>query len=175
MQARHYSTPIWILTLSINGLIILAYYLPEIPALQHYDFSGLPRFNAILNGLTFCALLSAFYTIRRKNIALHRTFIGLAFFFTSLFLFSYLCYHFSSSSTSYAAGGTIRIVYFTVLISHIILAGIIVPLALLTMALALNRDFQRHRKLARWTLPIWLYVSLSGVIVYLMIAPYYPH
>nr|WP_068890334.1 DUF420 domain-containing protein [Pedobacter panaciterrae] len=175
MRQINYKYFIWTLTIAINGLIALAFFLPNITVLSVHDFSELPLFNAILNGLTFCSLMIAFLAIRRKKILLHRTSVFLAFLFTSLFLFSYLMYHFSTPSTEYGGDGILRGVYFFILLTHVILAALIVPLALLTMALGLNRQISKHRKIARWTMPIWLYVSITGVIIYLLISPYYQH
>lgn len=175
MRQRNYKSIIWTLSIAINGLIGLAFFLPTIPALSGYDFSKLSLLNALLNGLTFVSLLIALYAIYRKKIGLHRAFVFLAFLFTSLFLFSYLSYHFSTPSTKYGGEGLLRVAYYVTLISHIVLAALIIPLALLTMAYGLNRQLEKHRKIARWTMPIWLYVSYTGVMVYLLISPYYPH
>lgn len=133
----------------------------------------LPKVNAVLNGLTFVALLAALLAIRRQRRDWHRRFISVAFAATSLFLVSYLAYHFTTPSVRYAGTGYLRYLYYLILCTHILLAIIIVPLAMYTMALALKNQVGRHRKLARWTMPIWLYVSLTGVIVYLMISQYY--
>ncbi|MBB6108608.1 putative membrane protein [Mucilaginibacter lappiensis] len=173
MLQRNYKYLIWALSIAINGLIALAFFLPKITVLGGHDFSKLPLLNALLNGLTFCSLMIALLAIRRKKIPLHRTFVFLAFLFTSLFLFSYLLYHFSTPSTKYGGDGILRVVYFFILVTHVFLAALIVPLALLTMAFGLNGQIDRHRKIARWTMPIWLYVSSTGVIVYLLISPYY--
>jgi putative membrane protein len=173
MPQRNYKYPIWVLTIAINGLIALAFFLPKIIVLSGHDFSKLPFLNAILNALTFCSLMIALLAIRRKKIPLHRTFVLLAFSFTSLFLFSYLLYHFSTPSTKYGGDGILRGVYFFILGTHVFLAALIVPLVLLTMAFGLNNQINRHRRIARWTMPIWLYVSSTGVIVYLLISPYY--
>ncbi|MBB6272518.1 putative membrane protein [Pedobacter cryoconitis] len=173
MLQRNYKQVTWVLTIAINGLISLAFFLPKISSFKGYDFSKLPLINAILNGLTFLALLIALCAIRRKKIRLHRTSVFLAFSFTSLFLFSYLLYHFSTPSTNYGGEGILRVVYFFILVTHIFLAALVVPLALLSIALGLNNQISRHRKIAKWTMLIWLYVSLTGVIVYLLISPYY--
>jgi len=175
MPQKNYKYLIWVLTIAINGLIALAFWLPKITVLSGHDFSKLPLLNAILNGLTFCSLIMALYAIRRKKIPLHRTFVFLAFLFTSLFLFSYLLYHFSTPSTKYGGGGVLRAIYFLILVTHVFLAALIVPIALLTMAFGLNNKIDRHRKVARWAMPIWLYVSSTGVIVFLLISPYYHH
>lgn len=175
MQLRNYKMLIWVLSIAINGLIALAFYLPKISVLNGYNFSKLPQLNAVLNGLTFLSLTIALIAIRRKKITLHRTFVFLAFSFTSIFLFSYLLYHFSTPSTKYGGDGLIRGIYFFVLLTHVFLAALIVPLALLTIAFGINNQINQHRRIARWTMPVWLYVSFTGVVVYLLISPYYHH
>lgn len=166
---------IWVLTIVIKGLILLTFFMPKVSLVAGCDYSSLPMLNAILNGLTFFSLLFALFAVRRKDILLHRSSIFLAFSFTSLFLFSYLLYHFSMPSTSYKEDGILREVYYFILVTHVLLAAIIVPLGLLAMAFALNNRINQHRKIARWTMPIWLYVSFTGVVVYLLINPYYQH
>nr|WP_294862291.1 DUF420 domain-containing protein [uncultured Fluviicola sp.] len=170
---RNYKPLIWILTLGINGLIILAFFLPNKETFKTWDFSFLPLLNAILNGATFVLLLAALSAIRQKNIKRHRNFIFAAFLCTSVFLLSYLLYHFTTPSTKFGGEGVIKYIYFFILISHILLAIMTVPLALLSIGRGLNMEIPFHKKITRWTMPIWLYVSLTGVIVYLLIAPYY--
>jgi len=173
LPKRNYRPLIIGLTIFIYAGIALASYIPGIEVLQQYDLSKLPALNAFLNSLNFIALCIALAAILKKNIALHRKFIGVAMFFTSLFLVSYLAYHLGTESTKYGGEGVIRYVYYFILITHIILAAAIVPLALTSIARGLNMEVERHRKIARITMPIWLYVSATGVIVYFMIAPYY--
>ncbi|SDF87807.1 DUF420 domain-containing protein [Mucilaginibacter sp. P25] len=172
---KNYQRWIWALALAINGLIALSAFLPKAALPGGIKIMLLPQINAILNGLTFVALLAALIAIRRKRRDWHRRFIGIAFTATSLFLISYLAYHFTTPSTRYGGKGTLQYVYYFILTTHILLAIIIVPLAIYTIALALKDEINRHHKVARWTMPIWLYVSLTGVIVYLMISPYYAH
>jgi uncharacterized membrane protein YozB (DUF420 family) len=129
----------------------------------------LPGINAALNGTT-AALLSAGYAmIRRRRIAAHRACMLSAFVVSVLFLASYLYYHAHAGVRHFEGAGWIRPVYFTILISHTILAAAIVPLAVTTVGLGLSSRFQRHRRIARWTLPLWLYVSLTGVVVYVLL------
>ena len=106
-------------------------------------------------------------------IKLHKRFIFTALFWTALFLVSYLLYHFSTESTFYGGTGVIKYIYFFILITHITLAALIVPIALITVGRGLNMQVEKHKKIARWTMPLWLYVSFTGVVVYIMIAPYY--
>jgi putative membrane protein len=173
MIKKNYVAIVWLLATLINGLIALSVFSPKISALQTCNFSILPLLNAILNGLTFLSLLAARSAIKHNNIRKHRGFVFLAFSFTFLFLISYLTYHFSTPATKFGGTTQLRYIYLFILITHILLAAIIVPLAMYTMGLGLNGEIIKHRKAARWTMPIWLYVSLTGVIVYLIISPYY--
>jgi len=175
MKQKNFTPLIWILTMAINGLIATAYFIPKNDLLNGYDLTKLPLLNAVLNGSTFIALIAALVSIKRKRVIAHRSFVFLAFSFTALFLFSYLLYHFSIPSTRFGGTGMIKAIYFLILVTHIFLAALIVPLALVTMSYALNGNLNKHRKIAAWTMPIWLYVSLTGVIVYFLISPYYPH
>ncbi|MBD1372829.1 DUF420 domain-containing protein [Hazenella sp. IB182357] len=147
--------------------------MPKSDQFQHLDLTFLPMMNAIFNSFTFIFLLTALIMIKQKNIKLHRRFILAAFTTTTFFLVTYVTYHSLAESTSYGGDGIMRYIYFFILISHILLSIVIVPLALFTTARGLNMQVEKHRKIARWTMPLWLYVSLTGVLVYLMISPYY--
>jgi putative membrane protein len=173
VKQRNYTPLVVGLSIAINVLVAVLFFLPEYEGLDHINLTVLPMMNAIFNSFTFIFLLMALYAILQKNIALHRRFIFAAFTTTALFLISYVTYHYLAESTSYGGEGPIRYIYFFILITHILLAIIIVPLALMTVARGLNMQVEKHRKIARWTMPLWLYVSLTGVIVYLMISPYY--
>ena len=131
--------------------------------------SDLPLVNASLNGLATVLLIVGYVCIRRRRITAHRTAMVAAFATSVLFLVSYLIYHAHAGSRPFPGQGPIRVVYFLILISHIILAATIPPLAGITLWRAYRRRFDRHRKIARWTLPLWLYVSVTGIIVYLML------
>lgn len=171
-QERWITITIIALTIMINGVVLALLFMPQMGGSEK-DYTFLPLFNAILNGFTFVFLSLAFYMIARKNVTWHRRFIFAAFTTTALFLVSYLTYHALSESTSYGGEGLLAGIYYFVLITHIVLAAVIVPLALFTLARGLRMNVPAHRKLARWTMPLWLYVSLTGVIVYVMISPYY--
>ncbi len=132
-------------------------------------FSDLPTVNATLNTISTVLLTVGFLMIRRRKIAAHRNCMIAAFVVSGLFLTSYLIYHYHVGSTPFEGSGWIRSVYFAVLIPHIILAASILPLALITLYFALRKRFTKHRRIARWTLPIWLYVSITGIIVYWML------
>ena len=135
--------------------------------------SGLPLFHATLNGLTAILLLFGIYFIINRKIALHRFCMLSAFVLSSVFLVSYVIYHFNTGHISYGGEGIIKFIYFFILITHIVLATTIVPLALLAIYRALTDQIAKHRKIARWTFPLWLYVAVTGVLVYLMMRPYY--
>jgi len=129
----------------------------------------LPTLNAALNSLSAVFLFAGYLFIRAKNREAHRRCMLAAFACSILFLISYLVYHFQVGSVGFKGQGWIRPVYFTILITHTILAIAVVPLALITLVRALRERFDAHRRIARWTLPIWLYVSVTGVVVYLML------
>lgn len=133
----------------------------------------LPALNAVLNSLTAVALLAGFYFIRQKNVLAHRAMMGTAFGLGALFLVSYVAYHSQVDSTKFGGVGTVRLVYFLLLLTHISLAVVTVALVLFTLYFALTGQYTKHKAIARWTFPVWLYVSVTGVIVYCMIAPYY--
>lgn len=136
--------------------------------------SYLPHVNACLNGTSALLLLTGYTFIRSRNIAAHRTCQLSALAVSILFLASYLTYHFHHGATRFQGTGVVRPIYFTILLSHTILAIVIVPLVILTFYRAFRNDFARHRRIARITLPLWLYVCVTGVIVYLMLYQIYP-
>ena len=131
--------------------------------------SILPHVNAALNFLSFLLLAVAFYQIRRGNVSLHRRLMLSALAVSGLFLVSYVTYHAQYGSVRFTGQGPVRAVYFFILITHVILAAAIVPLVIITLRRALAGDFARHRRIARWTYPLWVYVSVTGVVVYLML------
>ena len=129
----------------------------------------LPHLNATLNGVSFVLLTAGYVMIRSGRKEAHRAFMLGAVTASSLFLISYVIYHANAGSRPFTGQGIVRPVYFFILITHVILAAAIVPLALITLSRALAGRFDRHRRIARWTLPIWLYVSVTGVVIYLML------
>ena len=131
--------------------------------------SILPAVNALLNGTTAVLLTVGYICIRRKNVIAHKTCMATAFVVSSLFLVTYLIHHYQVGSVPFAGEGWLRGVYFSVLIPHVVLAAMVVPLALTTICHGLTSRFDKHVRIARWTLPIWLYVSVSGVLVYWML------
>lgn len=133
------------------------------------ELTDLPAVNATLNGISALFLITGYGCIRAGRIAWHRACMVTAFATSALFLTSYLVYHANVGSVAFTGQGPVRVVYFTVLISHVVLAALILPMALMTLQRALRRQFDRHAALARWTLPVWIYVSVTGVVVYWML------
>ena len=133
----------------------------------------LPPIYATINGITALLLVAAFLAIKNKKIELHKTLMTTAIGCSVLFLMMYVAYHMTSDSTSYGGEGVMKTIYFIILISHIFLSIIIIPFVLITYVRAITKNFERHKKIARITFPIWLYVAVSGVIIYIMISPYY--
>ncbi|MFB9326129.1 DUF420 domain-containing protein [Paenibacillus aurantiacus] len=172
-RTRNYAPLIVGLSIGINVLVAILFFLPGYDGEVGFDIYLLPMLNAIFNSFTFVFLLAALYFIMKKNVTLHKRFIFAAFTSTALFLISYVTYHGLSESTPYGGTGILRGIYFFILITHILLAIVIVPLALISTARGLNMQVEKHRRIVRWTMPLWLYVSLTGVIVYVMISPYY--
>lgn len=138
-----------------------------------FDTSWMPAFNASVNTIAGIFLIMALYFIKRKNVKAHRNMIFGAMIFSALFLLTYVAYHFTTPETSYCKEGAIRTVYFIILISHIILAGLSLPFILLTFNRGFTYSVDKHKKLARWVYPVWLYVVFTGPVVYLMLKPCY--
>jgi len=126
----------------------------------------LPALNAILNGATTCCLIIGYIQIRNKRVSAHRMWMCFALVLSVAFLTSYVIYHYQMGTTVFLGTGWIRPVYFSILLTHLVLAALVPPLAVVTASFAFRNQLDRHRKIARWTLPIWLYVSITGVIIY---------
>jgi putative membrane protein len=137
-------------------------------------YSVLPHLNACLNASSFILLSSGYFFIRHKRITAHRNCQLAALTASVLFLISYVVYHQHHGVTRFAGQGIARTVYFTILGTHTVLAVVIVPFVIITVLRAKRGDFLRHKLIARWTLPMWLYVSITGVVVYLMLYHLYP-
>jgi len=135
------------------------------------DFSFLPGVYATINGITAVLLVSALLAVLNKKYKLHEKLMKTALVFSLLFLLLYIVYHITSDSTSY--GGQFPVIYYVILISHILLSVIVIPLVLFTYFYAWQEDFEKHKKWTRFSFPIWLYVAVTGVVVYVMISPYY--
>lgn len=166
----HYRKRIIALSIIIPLAIALLFGMPKI---EGYDTSFLPPIYATINGITAVLLVAAVIAIKNRRQRLHENLMKVCIGLSAAFLMLYLIYHVTSESTSFGGEGPVRYVYFFVLITHILLSIGVIPLVLFTFVRALSRDFRRHRALARYTFPVWLYVAVTGVIVYLMISPYY--
>ncbi len=184
---KRLNTLAWIVT----GIVLILVGLMrqvKIPLPEGVDLSFLPPFHATLNAITAIVLLAALYFIKNKQVNMHRNMIYVALSLSALFLLSYVAYHFTTPSTMYgdvnhdgvlsaaekAAVGNSRTWYLVLLLSHISLAGVILPFILFTFIRAYTKQFDRHKKMARWVFPIWLYVAITGPVCYWMLLPYYP-
>jgi uncharacterized membrane protein YozB (DUF420 family) len=135
--------------------------------------AALPALNATLNGISAVLLTTGYVLIRRGHAVLHKRCMLAALASSALFLTSYVTYHLHTGSRPFAGQGAIRVIYFAILLTHVVLAAVIVPLALITARRGLRSQFDRHARIARWTLPLWLYVSVTGVVIYVMLYQLY--
>lgn len=175
MSEKTISTLIIIISIAVPSLVAVLFFVSP-PEIQHnLNLSFFPKFHAVLNSLTALCLVLGVYYIKNKKIKIHRAFMLSAFALSAIFLISYVTYHSLSTPTPYGGDGFMKYVYYFILFTHIILAALILPLILFTFSKALNNKIAEHRKLARWTFPLWLYVAITGVLVYLMISPYYSY
>lgn len=156
------STASLLVLLLVTALLLIPRNVPP----RSLDLPALPLLNAILNGASGILLVAGYFFIRRRQIGRHRNCMLAAFVLSTLFLITYVIYHAVAGATGFTGQGWIRPLYFTILTSHVILAAVIVPLALTTLHRAWRGSFIQHRQTARWTLPIWLYVSVTGVLIY---------
>jgi len=165
-----------VVSLTIPAVVTLLAYLPplELEPETASKFYILPKINAFINGTAFFVLLGAWAAIRSGNIKLHKKLTSTAVILSVLFLVSYITFHFTVASTHYCGSEDMKMLYFFILITHIILSALIVPLVMFTYARGYMMQVTKHKKLAHITWPLWLYVTATGVIVYLMISPCYP-
>lgn len=161
----------WIVILSIVIPLVVAILFGVKIDVQLPVF--LPPIYATLNAFTAVILITAFWAIKNKKIALHEKLMKTAIIFSVLFLILYVAYHMTSDSTKFEGEGTIKTIYFIILISHILLSVLVIPFVLITFVRGITNQVELHKKIARFTFPLWMYVAISGVIVYLMISPYY--
>lgn len=161
------SVVVFLLVLLLNRRVIPA------PDTYPHFVTFLPSLNAVINSICTLLLIMSYRAIRRKNITLHKKLNITTFLLSSLFLISYVVFHYFIPEQTFEGEGWIRYVYYTILIAHILCAAAVLPLILLSFYYALNNKIDKHRKLVRFTFPIWLFVTASGVVVYLMISPYY--
>jgi putative membrane protein len=169
-KEKKYNRMVVILSITIP-ILVAALFGIRIPNVEPLSF--LPPIYASINGITALILILAFWAIKNRKRLLHERLMKTAIIFSILFLAMYMAYHMTSDSTKFGGTGIKKYAYYFVLISHIILSVIVIPFVLITYVRAITGNFERHKKIARITFPLWLYVAISGVIVYIMIAPYY--
>lgn len=173
-QNQLFKRIIILLSVAIPLVVAILYYvIPKENAHLVEKVSFLPKLNAIFNTAVSVLLVLALYFIKKGDIKKHKTAMLSAFVCSALFLVSYVIYHFIAPSTSFGGEGFIRYIYYFILISHIILAAVVLPFILFSFYFGLSGQTEKHKKLSKITWPMWLYVSVTGVLVYLMIAPYY--
>ncbi len=170
---KRYRNLIFVVSVAVPVLVGYIIYRPMAHGPEEKWVSLLPHFNAAINATTSLLLLVGLYFIKTGRISLHRATMLTAFFLGCLFLVSYIVYHSSVPSTSFGGEGTIRVIYYLLLTTHIILAIVVVPFVLLALYYALTDKVPKHKKIVKIAYPIWLYVSITGVLVYLLIRPYY--
>lgn len=141
--------------------------------IEGYNFSFLPPVYATINGITAILLVFAFIAIKKKKVALHERIIKICLTLSASFLLMYVLYHMTSEPTAFGGAGFLKAAYLIILISHILLSVAVIPMVLVSYVKAWSGDYAGHRKLAKITFPIWLYVAVTGVIIYIMISPYY--
>jgi len=163
---------ILIVSVLIPLVVAFLYIIPK-KDLVNLNLNFLPLVNAIINGTTSVLIILAVLAIKKGNKNLHKKIMLTALFLSICFLVSYILYHSTNESTKYGGEGVIKYVYYFILLTHILLSAIIVPLVLITLSRALTEKFDKHKKIARITFPLWLYVTISGVLVYVLISPYY--
>lgn len=162
----------YILSVAVLLLVVIMRQ-PEYKISTSIDFSFLPPIHATFNIVVALFLVAALYFVKKKNIKAHRNAIFGAMIFSALFLLSYVMYHFTTEETRYCFQGFSRTIYFIILISHIILAGISLPFILLTFSRGISFTTVKHKKMARWVYPVWLYVAITGPVAYFMLRPCY--
>lgn len=167
-----YKRLIYLVSVVVFLLVLVLSRLPKQEIIPSW-VALLPKLNAFLNGGTTILLLFSFYFIRKKNIPMHRRLNISACVLSTVFLLSYVTFHSFGVETKFPADNPMRPVYLIILITHIILAAVVLPLVLLSLYRGLTNQVSSHKKITRWSYPIWLYVTVTGVIVYLMISPYY--
>lgn len=184
---KRYLTIILAVSVLIPIVVALLLFVPQTGKLGSFDVSSFPHINALLNTLTALALIFGYFAVKSGNRELHKKLMLAAFVFSAVFLVLYVLFHFQGDPTYYgdlnndnvvspdekAEAGILRSIYLFILLTHIVLAIFVVPLALTAIFFGLTRQYERHKKIVRWTFPIWTYVAVTGVLIYLMISPYY--
>jgi len=175
MKERSYNIPIAIVSIAVPLVVVFLFFLKPPQLNLGLDLRLLPAFHAALNFTTALLLLAGYYCIRTGRRTIHKYCMITCFVLSCIFLTSYVVYHTFSPPTHFGGEGVIKYVYFFILITHISLSAIIIPLVLFTMTRALQDRFEIHKRIAKWTFPIWLYIAVTGVIVYAMLSPYYTY
>ena len=184
--AKKLTILVWVLTIVVLGLVALMRSV-KIPLPENIDLSALPALHAFLNTLAPFFLIAAIWAIKKRRVNLHRQMIQFALICSLVFLLSYVTYHFTTPATIYGdsdgngilsesekqIAGSGRIVYLFILLTHIVLAAVSFPFILMALTYALTNQFSKHKKLTRWVFPVWLYVAITGPLVYLLLKPYY--
>ena len=165
-----YKIWVWILSVAIP-VVVATLFLIKIPNVNSLTF--LPPIYASINAITAIVLTFAYLAIKNKNVLIHERLMKIAIGLSVIFLVMYVAYHMTSDPTPYGGTGILRSIYYFILISHILLSIGIIPLVLVTYVRAISNLFKEHKKIARYTFPIWMYIAVTGVIIYLMISPYY--
>lgn len=173
VRAKQLGIAAWAVTALVLTLVGLMRSPYKIPLPDGWSMAFLPPVHAVINSLVSICLVGAIIAVKRGKITVHRNFMLAAMALSTLFLLCYVAYHFTTVETRYGGEGALRTAYFFLLITHILAAGISLPLILLTFISAWTNRFEAHRKMARWVFPIWLYVAVTGPICYLMLRPYY--
>jgi putative membrane protein len=168
--SKKYNLWIWIISIAVPVAVAVLFTV-RIPGVERLGF--LPPIYASINAMTAIILVIGVFQIRKGNRQLHERLMKTAIIFSVMFLMMYIAYHMTSESTKFGGEGFIKYFYYFILITHILLSIIVIPFVLITYVRAISGQFYKHRKIARITYPLWLYVAVSGVIVYLMISPYY--
>jgi putative membrane protein len=161
---------IWVFTVVVYALVMSLHYVPKFDDAPVFT-QQLPLFHAFLNGSCFVLLILSLISVKKKNIQLHRRLNTVAMLFSVVFLLSYVLYHATNNDTNY--GGDYSGVYYFILITHILLAALSLPAILFAFYKGFIGDIENHRKIVRYTYPVWLYVALTGVLVYLFLKPFY--
>jgi putative membrane protein len=167
---RKYNLWIWILSITIP-IAVAVLFTVRIPGVERLGF--LPPIYATINGITAVLLVTAVIMIRKGKRVIHEKIMKTCILLSALFLIMYVIYHMTSDSTPFGGEGLVKYIYFFILLTHILLSITVIPFVLITYVRAISGNFPKHKKIARITFPIWLYVAVTGVIVYLMISPYY--
>lgn len=170
LDDKKYNKLIVVLSIIIPVVVAVLFGV-KIPNVEPLSF--LPPIYATINGLTAVILVLAFFAIKKKNIVLHENLMTTAIWCSAVFLVMYVAYHMTSDSTKFGGEGIVKYVYYFILLTHIVLSIVVIPFVLITYVRAITNNIEKHKKIAKITFPLWLYVAITGVIVYIMISPYY--